>query len=247
MSGDEVSSVLSNIYSREFPKLAMVGVLANYQTLKGLPAKTPSRYPVREDIAGIFPSSEHCLNLIDYSSEYTTDLASQLTELVTLGGKNLHGFKLSISWPSPSQLAIFKKQFPQMTIVFVANQQVLGNGATPPKTLSNMLRSKYEGLIDHVLVDPSRGNGLSFDRTAIDPYLEELSRYPEEFSVGFAGNISPSQYNLDYPLFKAFPGLSTEVETTVRNAEDDSLNVADAIQYFRRSLKVLEAPLVPSM
>lgn len=231
MTNEEVIDIL-NLFPISSKRLLMVGVLASWKTL--YENKASNRYPNIDNIAKIFPSHLLALNLIHYNTKNTENLCEQLVLLSRLGGKNLHGFQLNMTWPPTYELYKFRSKYPDHIIVLVITAQALNETNSP-----NVLVSKiedYKGLVDYVLLDQSEGYGIPLDTELMQKCIDVL-KLNRSMGIVVAGGLSSKTLNLVEPLIKNFPDLSIDAEDRLRD-DNDLLNLNLARDYVCRALQM---------
>jgi len=239
MTSTEVGSVL-NSFPANVKRKVMIGVLAGLKSLRGKTNKWPGRYPKVEEIKNIFIDHPAALNLIHYNTKEPDSLLAQLLVMTKLGGPNLHGFQLNMAWPSKKVLVYYRRQCPEKQIVLQIGNKAIELVMKSPEILANHVE-RYSGVVDYVLLDPSGGLGKPFDVAEIRSYLEAIEAKKTEIGLGTAGGLSAQTLDILEPLAKEFPNLSIDAEGKLRNKEDDSLNVAEAIAYSLKSLDLFES------
>jgi len=232
MLQDEVREALA-----AFPdcgRSLMVGVLVSAKTLGGERNKYPRRYPLVEDIAGIFVDDPRCLNLIHYSSDVAPD-GGTLLRLLDLGGPHCHGFQFNGAWPRIWHLdRLFAATEPadrHLHIVLQARREADGFSLPP--------EDEYCDSATDVLLDASGGRGLPLDVAAAREGLLELLDW-DGLGYGVAGGLCAETVGALAPLMAEYPGLSIDAEGRLRTAEDD-LDMAKVRAYLRASADVIGA------
>jgi len=178
----------------------MIGVLASTSTLSGKTNRWPHLYPRVQYIGNIFKDNSRYLNLIHFNSSKKEELYIELMHLTELGGKNLHGFQLNVSWPDIDTLVKYKSAYGKMKIVLQIGGYAFKKINHSPSALVERL-AEYSHLVDYVLLDPSGGYGRPFDPKTIIAYLEEIySNYTilKEMGIGIAGGFGPNDRDLDH-------------------------------------------------
>ena len=218
-------------------KSAMIGVLASSNTLKGRQNRWPHRYPTGGQIKHLFSDHAFAFNVIHYNTEEPETLLSQLERLVELGGPNLHGFQLNMPWPSLKVLELFRRQRPDLAIIFQMRTDTLSMVGNRRQRLVARLSREYSELIDYVLLDLSAGLGRPLDTPWAREFLNALVVAERGWGVGVAGGLSPATLHLVHPLIEEFPNLSIDAESQLRN-RTDFLDVSLAKDYIGRALKM---------
>jgi len=231
MRQDEVREALA-----AFPdcgRSLMVGPLVSAKTLSGQRNKYPNRYPLVEDIAGIFVDDPRCLNLIHYSSDVAPD-GGTLIRLLDLGGPHCHGFQFNGTWPRVWALdrllrAAEKSERP-LRIVLQARRGP--DGFVLPSDV------EYGDAATDILLDASGGRGLPLDVVTAREGLRELDW--DGVGHGVAGGLCAETVGALAPLLAEYPDLSIDAEGRLRTAEDH-LDMAKVRAYLRASADVIGA------
>ncbi|MFZ2205443.1 MAG: hypothetical protein WA057_04385 [Candidatus Magasanikiibacteriota bacterium] len=243
MSSQEITDTLRGIDYKKTDRLIMVGVLASFKTLQGIANKWVNRYPLVNEIAGIFQPNENFLNLIHFNTKELNTFFAQLIQINDLAGDSFNGFQLNIAWPDPKVLEKYKRLCPDKNIVLQIGGGAFEKISHSPVKLAEKINNEYAGLIDYVLLDPSGGTGKQFDPIVARGYLEELSKHENDFGLGVAGGLSSSTLNLIEPLVKDFPNISIDAEGKLRTSEDH-LDVNEAGSYIKKSLDLFSISVI---
>jgi len=250
MSNHEVETVLGN--TEKIPeklltcaaahRLIMIGVLASFKTLNGLPNKWPNRYPLVANIADIFSNHRLALNLIHYHTTSSDTLLDELKLLTELGGPNLHGFQLNIVWPDPQVLRFYKNKHSDKKIVLQISDKTLAAIDNLSCDLVTKIFSQYAECIDYILLDASGGHGRLFDFVSIYPLLKLLegrAKY-NNIGLGVAGGLYADTIHHLRELSQRFPNISWDAEGCLRNASDQ-LDLIKAENYLDKSLALFSS------
>lgn len=244
MTNQEVISILSD--SKQLPqkltalaaanRKIMIGVLASFKTLNGIPNKWPNRYPPVDKIAEIFTDDPRALNLIHYHTTEHKNLINQLTQVTKLGGPHLHGLQLNVTWPDAQVLKFYKNKHPDKKIVLQINVSKLSYKSQ--LDWREKIFPRYQECVDYLLLDASGGMGHSLDTELlyafINNYLfEQAGRY--DICLGVAGGLEANTITNLRTLIKAFPKISWDAEGRLRDASDH-LDLFKAENYLSRSL-----------
>jgi len=233
MRQDEVRGALA-----AFPdcgRSLMVGVLVSAKTLGGQRNRYPNRYPLVEDIAGIFVDDPRCLNLIHYSSDVVPD-GGTLVRLLDLGGPHCHGFQFNVAWPRiwdlDRLLTYAEKSNRHPRIVLQARY---GSGHDVFFLPSE---EEYCDVATDILLDASGGRGLPLDVASAREGLREVDW--DGVGFGVAGGLCAETVGALAPLMAEYPALSIDAEGRLRTAEDH-LDMANVRAYLRASADVIGA------
>jgi len=221
---EEVTAALHAFPYHKNRKL-MVGVLATWKSLHGIPMKPRwvNRTPDPGAVGDLFPSDGCVVNLVHFSTEEGKE-SSVLADLLDMGdiaGPNFHGFQLNIKWPEIRQIDDYRMivGWDQRIVLQIGNGAIEAVGGTP-KGVADMLYN-YIGLIDDVLFDQSGGLGKPLDTERARRFLYAIAERGWDLGLGVAGGLSPDSLGLVEPLVAEFPDLSIDAEGQLRNPEDN--------------------------
>lgn len=199
-----------------------------------------------DDLRGIIEKSRNkVFATIHYNSRELSTLAEQVSEIFdSIYYEGLcSAIQLNIPLPEYHELRKIKTEFPEMQIIFQANQKVMENGR--PDEIAEKIKI-YGDLIDYVLIDPSGGRGAEFDITKSIEIYEAL-RARTNLTVGFAGGftglntenrvmmISNTTNTRDFCI-DAEGGLRDKLSD---NYGDDILNIKKVRGYIRTASRIL--------
>ncbi|MDQ5955698.1 MAG: hypothetical protein QG621_702, partial [Patescibacteria group bacterium] len=136
----------------------MVGVLVSSRTLDPTFSTTPKRYAPLRMIPEIFQNHTGALNILHF---YTDKKSAQhiLNDLVYadgLAGKNCHGVQLNLPWPPVELVRLYKESTNGKVVILQCGPEALRGVGSNGAALAEKLKP-YQGLVDHVLIDPSGG------------------------------------------------------------------------------------------
>ncbi|MDO8408385.1 MAG: hypothetical protein Q7S95_04140 [bacterium] len=214
----------------------MVGVLASYKSLRRLPMREQwaKQTPPSDELHSIFFEHPQVLNLIHYSADIFVDkeLCDDLLALAHHAGSVLHGFQLNIVWPSSIALRDFhrfvRKQ--KLSVVLQINHGSIALAGGTPVAIVEKLR-RYEGLIQHLLVDASGGLGKALNVSWAQLYLRAFRDAQLPFALGVAGGFGPNSMEPIKELLAEFPDLSWDAQGRLRD-KDHRLNPILAGEYL---------------
>lgn len=235
MKSEEVRAILSTLPQPPVRNL-MVGVLASWKTLHGIPNKHPHLFPEVNKMRDIFLSHPNALNLIHYSTDNPETLYGQLVRLQKLGGLKLHGFQLNMAWPNVNQLNLFRERWPYSRIVLQIGSEAVALMDNSPITVSRKL-DDYGGLITDILFDPSGGRGKPFNTARALLFLGEIAKRNPYLGLGVAGGLSSSNLRLVEPLLPNFPNLSIDAQVRLRN-QAGNMDLEKATAYVTQTLQM---------
>ena len=234
---EEVFSALE-VFPKGISRKLMVGVLASYRSLRGIPMKPrwAKRMPDPTTISRLFLNDERVVNLIHLSTEEETVLEDML-KIHSLAGQNFHGFQLNIAWPQINQLISYRAAVGRgYRIVLQIGQKAMeAVGGTIQDTANKL--SHYVGVIDDILFDPSGGQGKPFDTRQAYEFLSAISDKGWNIGLGVAGGLGPDSLNLVEPLIAKFPNLSIDAEGRLRNNQND-LDLKAMSDYLAKALQL---------
>lgn len=214
----------------------MIGALANDRSIHGEPVKNTKRYPAKDDLGKIFVRHPKALNLVHFNTRKQAKLLDDMFYALLLAGSDCQGLQLNIPWPSERVLRDFQKYCQSdwcKTIVLQCGKKALDEVGWSPRKLVEQLK-RYEGLVDHVLIDPSGGTGRDFDSYFACLCFGAIGRALPDMGLGIAGGLNSESFGrLLHPILGAFPDLSfsTDTETGARNDRDEFV-VAEAVRYL---------------
>ena len=228
----EQALAICNSAPADVSGLVMIGVLASEKTsFLGQVNKWPKRYPLTQNISGIFPNHHRALNLIHYNTKDASTLLRQLIRMTEIAGPNFHGFQLNMAWPSTGVLSSYRSFYPNETIVLQIGKNAFERVQHVPSRLATRI-CHYAGLVDYVLLDTSGGLGKEFNREEMRNYLLELKALNLPIGLGTAGGLSSQTLGNIAPLVGEFKDLSMDAEGKLRD-EKDNLILQEACQYER--------------
>jgi len=234
---EEVFSALE-VFPKGISRKLMVGVLASYRSLRGIPMKPrwAKRMPDPTTISRLFLNDERVVNLIHLSTEEETVLEDML-KIHSLAGQNFHGFQLNIAWPQINQLISYRAAVGRgYRIVLQIGQKAMeAVGGTIQDTANKL--SHYVGVIDDILFDPSGGQGKPFDTRQAYKFLSVITDKGWNIGLGVAGGLGPDSLNLVEPLIAKFPNLSIDAEGRLRNNQND-LDLKAMSDYLAKALQL---------
>ena len=228
-------SQLSSVPKRDI----MIGVLVSQKTFSGQKNKYPNRYPVKDNLADIFPNHPLALNLIHYSTDDTSTLLDQLVAVTQAAGPFFHGFQLNIAWPKSKVIREYIALYPFARIVLQIGSRACDLVGNRPNWLADMVAEFYGDIVDHVLLDVSGGEGKIFDSEKFRDYIVALKTKGLPVGIGVAGGLSPETVDILEPLAEEFPDLNTDVEKGARD-ENDNLDLGKTTQLLKRELEIFK-------
>jgi len=247
---EEVNAIISEYaaagYSMSSNHMPMIGFLASYKTLNGLPTEN-RRYPPVGDIPALLTAARgKVFPAIHYNSREMETLSSQLERLFApvYDAALCRATQLNIIWPPINQLEMVKGTMPGLQIIFQLSHKAM-DGRTPAQISTEIC--KYGKTIDYVLIDPSGGRGKEFDiGNSVMLYYAIREKNPR-ICVGFAGgftgdNVAERVHELIKKTgdssfcIDAEGGLRDKV---TENYGDDLLNMGKVRKYLQSAASVL--------
>lgn len=234
MDHTDVMKVYWSVFDHlDLDRLLMVGVLVSSKTLAGQTNKYPNRYPLVERIAGIFTEKPYTLNLIHFASDNPSTLGADLERLTQLGGMDLDGFQLNMSWPDPDVIARHMDAHPGHRMVLQLGRETLNHFSWMKQSaLEQQVERLRSYRVTDLLLDASAGKGIPFDPVYS---LELLRTLRGIHACGIAGGLKPETVPKLARLFEEFPDLSVDAEGGLRDAQD-RLDVTKAVEYVEAVL-----------
>ncbi len=238
---EEVSAALQ-VFPNNGGRKLMVGALATYKSLRGIPMKPKwaKQTPDPSAITGLFPNDDRVVNLVHFSTEegQENSVLADMLKIHELAGPHFHGFQLNIAWPQINQVSDYRRAMGwNYRIVLQLGQKAVEAAGGTAQGVVDMLYH-YAGVVDDVLLDPSGGLGKPFDTERAREFLSAIVEQGWDIGLGVAGGLGPDSLNLVKPLVAQFPNLSIDAQGRLRNAENDldpnlvSTYLAKALQLF---------------
>ena len=210
----------------------MVGVLASSRTLRGESHRKLYRFPRREFMKDIFLPDYKTLNIVHYATDGHRPLSEELLEIFYVAGSWCDGLQLNMIWPSPRDVEVFVYEALPNAMVLQIGSRAFAEVNNSPSELAKRLGA-YRGLITHVLLDPSGGEGKLLDSAVLRPYVQAIAELDWLVGIGVAGGLSAETLYRVQPLFEEFPFLSIDAESGLRT-ENDFLDPEKVERYIER-------------
>lgn len=210
------------------PRRLVAAVLVSAKTLRGVAVEN-RRYPTLDTARAIVDCAhEHgFLGAVHYNTRAHGDDLS--AELAALGQAipRLRMLQVNVERPSPGAIRGFRERWPDVEIVLQLNGATRGgDGAWDAAFV-------YASVIDHVLLDLSRGEGrdLNVARTAHDVIEDAPIFHGAGVRVGVAGGLGPDARPVLDQLRTAvgrgpFDALSFDAESRLRVPSPEALSGA---------------------
>ncbi len=211
------------------------GVLVSSKTLAGLRQEQTKRFPSMEVLPTIFGDIPGVLNLIHFNTNQREQLVDDLLKAHELAGPYCHGFQLNIAWPSIQAIEEYRKVHPTAKITLQCGTKALDELENLEQDLPRRVL-EYGDLINYVMIDQSGGKGLVYDHSFMFRAFSSLEA-ATQVGLILAGGLSYKNLYRLHPLWKRFKEFSIDVESGVRNKQDDFdvhvarafLHIADAV------------------
>jgi hypothetical protein len=144
-----------------------------------------------------------------------------------LSGMDVGGIQINVKHPLPGEIARLKKEFHKdVSIIMQYSDDFISKD--PKKAAADF--SAYAHLVDYVLIDPSRGQGLEINAGKALSHYTELKKH-FDIGIGFAGGFTSANIGKYIEKFKKHVGgsnFSIDVETGVRDNKNDlSIKMVD--------------------
>lgn len=212
----------------------MAGVLVSgHRTLAGRSGGS-QRYPNIEAAARIaMGSSPFAWSVVHYNSKLEEPLDSQLGRVL---GKvpDALGVQMNIPAPDPDALARFRSLHPDVELILQVSPECIDAG-----DLSSVDRyvMRYQGIVDHALLDLSCGRGVSVDTAWASSVLTSFGEMWLRVGIrpALAGGLGPHSKgtvaSVAVSVGELAKELSWDAETKIRS-EDDACMDADKMAAY---------------
>ncbi|MFZ5559861.1 MAG: hypothetical protein ACOZAL_03665 [Patescibacteria group bacterium] len=239
-SSTEVKSAL-NVFPSSPVRQLMVGVLASWKSLRGIPLKPrwQKQFPDPQTITELFLNDPRIVNLVHFSTEegQESSVLADMFKIHELAGPNFHGFQLNIAWPEIRLMDDYRMAvgYDYRIVLQIGQKAVEAVGGTPHGVVDMLYH--YAGVINDVLFDPSGGFGKPFDRERARQFLSAIAEQGWDVGLGVAGGLGPDSLDLVKPLLAEFPSLSIDAQGRLRNVENE-LDPNAVRDYLARALQM---------
>jgi hypothetical protein len=168
---------------------AMLGFLVSHRTLNHQHTNN-RRYPVvglLPDLLSVVPRG--MLTMVHYNSRELETLDEQMLDVMeTPYHQGLcQAIQLNIPWPFTTTIEKVKRRLPGLEIVIQLSRASM-EGLNLAQISERVYR--YKDLADHVLIDPSGGQGREFDLETSARLYEFIKEKCPGLTIGFAGGLS---------------------------------------------------------
>lgn len=235
MSYFEVSQMFYML--RNIERMLMVGVLVSDKTLNGAKNSHPGRYPLISSIKDIFQERENSntLKIIHYNTQNTANLYTHLCRLTDLGGNNLDGFQLNITWPKPTELERYHHRVKGKVFILSINSSAMDSVGKSPKKLAKKIENLYNGLVHYILIDQSNSRGITLNTDKILRYLEAIRNLLPKIGIVVTGGLGPDNLSCLTEIIKRFPDVSINAGSKLRSGNRDMLDIISAQRYLKNA------------
>lgn len=213
--------------------IIMYGILTSQKTLNNPSSegsRRPSLYQVPQLLEAIpknaMPTIHHCTDNRDFYLELDKVLSYD-----NIYDKRLcTAIQLNQRLPKISELEKTIKKYPDLNIILQLEPMDL---ATPKNTGKKL--NEYSGLIDYVIIDPSRGVGITLD---INNSLEVLKEIKINAIPVIAGGLNSQNIKEVITFFRKEYGnnFCIDAEGKLRD-ENDKLNIKKMQSYITEAYK----------
>ncbi len=227
-SVQDAEMVLNFFPPRSWARRVMVGILVSgHRTLRGEPGSSP-RYPAtpvaREIAAHVRATRLDVFPVVHFNTKTThVPLDVELADLVR-AVPDLGGIQLNLHAPDPVALRRFREERPHLEIILQVSFDKIFQG-TPREDLRRYVES-YVGLVDHALLDASRGRGEELPVETCAAALRSFGSHwlAQGIRVGVAGGLGPDAgptlLRLADQSGPIFGSCSFDAESRLRDTSD---------------------------
>lgn len=249
-----IAGVTDPAHSRALAQLSrpgrpiMLGALVSPATIAGKPSCWfPARYPRVETIPSIFQDDDGVLNAVHLGGCGRGDLTGHLLAAEAIC--HFDALQLNCAWPDPAAIEDWKssprvgRALPPLFILQVPAKAIADVDGEPESVVARIAR--YAHVADHVLIDPSGGQGVSLD-TAWASRLATAFRENLDLAnvgLGFAGGLRPANVYPDAGILArdCGPNVSIDAESGLRD-DGDLFLVDAAIAYVQDAYRAFGMP-----
>lgn len=213
-----------------------VGVMMSYKTLNNLGTCFAKAFPPKEKIASIF-SSDGVMNCLHYADYEGILVYENLIRAIGFGGIGMNALQLDMVWPDPTVVeeAVRISQKRLEVILQIGLNSIVKAGNSIEGIVKYL--EEYEGIIQHVLLDKSMGQGLVMDSVGFIPFIEAIKESFPNLGIAVAGGLGPDTIELLKPLVRRFPDISIDAQGRLRS----SGNILDPVEWDRAELYLVKA------
>lgn len=229
-------------------RLFHVGVMMSHRTLTGKRSRFTNIFPnkdyLRSEIFGDHPKYRRkdtylCLHYADYRDESTV---GDLVRAINYCGPNLDAVQLDMTWPWPVLITQTRRNFPgrNLEVILQIGNEAAEKYLNRPERIASKI-SRYNNVIDRVLLDMSMGNGLPMDPSFLIDLIEAIEGEAPHLGIGVAGGLGPGKTHLLGELAQR-PGISIDAGAglTFGGTIMDPLCLNRARRYLEEFLPILD-------
>ena len=209
-------------------RLLMVGALASYKSLRGIPMKEywAKQTPLLGSLSDFLLNDDRrrrVVNLVHYSSEpeHHEWLADDLIDVARATGHPLDGFQLNIPWPNPRLLVNFHNRCvlrKREIVLQISRASIELAGGTPEGVIAKL--GDYHHLAHALLFDMSGGRGEPVDLQHAQHYLRAFVDAGLPFKLGVAGGLGPNSMEPIKKLLEEFQEFWGDARGRLRDANN---------------------------
>jgi len=186
---------------------------------------------------------------VHYNSRNCDDLEGEIAELLAVDGMYASGAccraQLNIANPDEEALARLRNRFQDLELILQIPLSI-----PELETIASLTKylSRYGGLVDHVLLDPSGGRGTELSDELLETAAQALTVADGDYHVGIAGGLCgenlASRIGSARQELGSMP-LSIDAETKLRGGRFEDVRVGDVLNpervanYLREAVRVL--------
>lgn len=193
----------------------MIGTMTSYKVLKEQFTKWNNFFPKPETLAEIFSVKDqkiiNCIHYADYGDN--PSLSTILTKLVGFCGDELDAIQLDMIWPSSKELEFFKRKH-DLPLVLQISSGAMRLKYCNPIEVATVIKTDYDGLISHVLLDCSMGRGIAIDIPLIEGYIEAI-KVKTDIKIAVAGGLGPDSIYQVKDLIEKYQ-VSVDAQSNLR-------------------------------
>ena len=218
-----------------------IGVLVSEKKmLAGIPAPL---YPHWGAVERIFMPDPRAFNTIHYiplqqephGDEY--QMYAGLMKMREIGGAYLDAIQIDADWPNERAIARFRSDYPCIAIILQIRKRML-DLYDEPHALVEVIKQRYEDLVDYYMVDRSMGEGKRLDIVEAERYLAALTSAFPTCGLVVAGGLYAEVLKTSVRhLAMKIPHLSMDAQTHLQNIYGH-LDYGHVKKYLHEALQV---------
>ncbi len=239
-SGEQVMEVWKVLpgFDESTPQF-MVGAMTSHKILHDKPTKHASVYPSVTTLKDIFSVRDcrivNSVHYANYDADRGFHLCAELSSVVDLCGPNMKALQLDMIWPDPAELEAFKKKCPDIDLILQIGRDAMYMHNEDPIKIAHEVKH-YVGIISHVLIDASGGEGYAIDLPGVEGYIDGICNLTSELQFTVAGALGPKTVWRVAELVKRY-GVSIDAQSqlTKSGRPGDHLDVDVTKLYIQRA------------